>query len=134
MVEKRTVTLLVAAVIVLSVTIGAGGAMTMTADRNVVLSAVDDEHAYVGFEQTVDRSRATANLTVRVTNQFPPDTALRTVTVTVGSDTQSLVDAGTLKSGESATATFSDVDCSATITVEVSGDGATGTLERPVSC
>lgn len=134
MASSRLLLVLVATLAVVGVTMASAGNVTMSADRSFVVSTTDDQTAYLGFQQTVDTAGTVTNLTVNVTNQYPPGTTLTSLTVTVGSETESPALNGGLDPGERVTARFTDVDCTANITVDVSGSNESGTLVRPVSC
>jgi cell division protein FtsI/penicillin-binding protein 2 len=130
----RLLLVLLATVAIVGVTVASAGNVTMSADRSFVVSTTDDQTAYLGFQQTVDTTGTATNLTVDVTNQYPPGTTLTTLTVTVGSETQTPALNGGFDPGERVTVEFTDVDCTADITVDVSGSNESGTLVRPVDC
>lgn len=130
----RLLLVLIATLVVLATAFGTSGRVNTSGDRTLAVATATDGNAYVGFEQTVERTAEATNLTITLTNQFPPGTTLTTVTVTVGSETRSLAPTGGLLTRERVTARFSGVDCTATITVAVSGTNTTGTLTRRVDC
>ena len=134
MASRRLLLVLVVTLALVGVTMASAGDVTMAADRSFVVSTTDDQTAYLGFQQTVDTTGTATNLTVNLTNQYPPGTTLTTLTVTVGGETQTPALNGGLESGERVTARFTDIDCTADITVEVSGSNESGTLVRPVDC
>lgn len=128
MTRGRTVVLVVGLVALLGVLAGTGGVSSSVVERGMQGQVVDDESAYLGFEQTSETVDGTTNLTVTVTNQFAAGISLTSVEVTVENET---TDLGPLDAGEAASVTVADVDCNGTVAVEASGDGVDVYLDRP---
>jgi hypothetical protein len=132
--DRRTLPLVLATLAVLAVILGSGGVTTMTADRNLDLHVTNDRTGYLGINQTIEPTGGEANLTLRVTNQFPDGTRLTTVTVTIGDRSQSLLSGGALSPGESTSETLRGVQCGETVTVEARGKETAVKRTRTVAC
>jgi hypothetical protein len=132
--NSRHIAVLTAAVVLLVSVVGTGSYDGVTADRPVEVGVSDDELAYLGFDDIVERTDTGPTLTVTVTNQFPSRTSLTEVLITVGGTTVDLTARGPLTPGESATATFSTVLCPSFVTVEAVGPNVDITLDRRVEC
>lgn len=128
---NRRALLLIAVLVAASLATGTGGISAMSADRGFDARIVDDDDAYIGFQQEAVTTKGTTNLSVTVTNQFPAGTTLETVEISVDGETRYV---GPLDPGEVGTATFEFVDCGDSIDVEASGDGVQVSFSRPVEC
>jgi hypothetical protein len=134
-VTRRGRILLVGVAAALLVTTGTGAFSATVADRGVTVAVVDDDSAFLGFEQSALPNGSTANLTVTmtVTNRFP-ETDLETVAIEVSGSQRELVDGGSLGPGDSVTRTWADVPCGDPILVTAAGGGVDVTLNRSVDC
>ncbi len=115
----------------LAVAVGTGGFSSAAADRSVEVAVVGDDDAYLGFQQFPVTTNGTTNLTVTVSNRFPPGTTLDTVKISVNDKTR-YVDL--LDSGEDESVSFEFVACDDTIYVEAVGGSVTVSFSRPVDC
>lgn len=129
--SRRGWILLVGATAALLVTTGTGAFSATVADRGVTVAVVDDDSAFLGFDQSTDATDGTANLSVEVTNRFPGETELASVTVTVDGDDREV---GPIPSGEDRDASFSGVPCDAEVAVAASDSGVEVALNRSVEC
>lgn len=135
MIQRRELLLLVAFATALGFALGTGGVSSISADRGVDVAVVEDDQAYLGFEQdTTEADNGTTTLEVTVKNQYPTQTTLSTVTVTTDGTKADLADVGQLESGTSRTHTFDSVPCDETVAVAASGSGVDVYFERAVSC
>jgi hypothetical protein len=148
--------LLFAALLVVGTTlVGTTGFTSASMDRSVEVAVVEDEYAFLGYEQAVETSNNTTELTVTVTNQVPGDLTLDQVTVRVHEDPPGFegdppglegdppgLDAdspgvvveqlGRLDSGRSATATVTGVDDGDEIIVTATSEAVKVRLFRSV--
>ena len=126
---RKFLSLLIASVAVLSLAFGSGAFTSVSAERGVSVSVVDDENAFVGYatsDRTVsDGDRVTL---VTVTNRMPGELTVTNVDISAGSMSFSNVNQPTMGVGETG-AIAGDVSCSAGssepvhVTVTVSGTG-----------
>ncbi|WP_336135003.1 CARDB domain-containing protein [Natronomonas amylolytica] len=132
---RRPLLLLAALALVVSSVMSTGGVSSVSVDRGLDVAVVDDESAYLGFEQTpTNTSNATTNLEVTITNQYPAARGFTTVEVTIDETTVDLAADGTVAPGEETTHTFTSVPCGDRITVEAFGEGVSVRLNRSVAC
>lgn len=129
--RHRSLPLVVAVAVLLATVSGTGGFSSAEADRDVDVPISNDDSAYLGVERTTEKTNQTVNLTVTVTNQFPSDTTLSSVSVTVGSESQ---DIGPLGAGEQNQAEFHDVDCDDSIAIDASGTSVEVAISRDLEC
>lgn len=134
----RTLLVVAGLGIALSVTLGTSGMSATEADRPVEIAVVDDEHAYVGFEQeATEINDGTATLEITVTNQHPTGPPLRGSTVTVDGHTTELTkntQNSNIPPGQSRTRTFEGVSCGSSITINADGPNVKITVDRTVRC
>lgn len=132
---RRRVALLLALVATVALATSTGAVSSMSAERPLQVEVADEGSAYIGFEQTASSTaNGTTNLTVAVTNRFPPGTALTTVEVAVGGDARHLAADGPLDPGERVTVTFRSVACDDRIRIAAFGSGVSVRFERAVAC
>jgi hypothetical protein len=132
---SRELVVLVALSIALSFTLGTGGVSSVTADRAIDIAVVDDQHGYLGFEQqTTATTNGTTTLNVTIQNQYPSETDLKTVAVSVDGTTVDVVEDGRFEPGHRRAQTFDSVGCGDSIVIDAVGGGVTMHLERTVSC
>lgn len=132
MIRRRHLFVGAAIVLILVATSSTAGLSSMSADRGISGEVVDDSSAYLGFEQTTaDTSDGITTVTITITNQYAHGTTLETVEISLAGQT---VDVGPLATGESNETTVSGVPCGDPITVEVTGESVSATVERTVDC
>jgi len=133
--HRRELLLLVGVVAALSLTFGTSGVSSVSADRSIEVAVVDDQKAFLTFEQDPgNTTNGTTSLNVTLGNQYPAGTPLTRVTVSVDTETAAHTEAKRLAPGARRTWTFRSVSCSDTIAVEAEGSGVSTSFERPVAC
>ena len=133
--HRRELLLLVGVVAALSLTVGTTGVSSVSADRSIEIAVVDDQAAFLTFEQDPgNTTNGTTSLDVTVGNQYPAGTTLSHVRVSVDDETAARAEPRRLDAGARGTWTFSSVSCNGTISVEAEGAGVATSFERPVAC
>lgn len=132
MIGRRPLLLVATSLLAVVLITSTGGFSSATTHRSTEIGVAGDDAALVGFEQA--GAETPTNVTITITNRLPSGTPFRTVTVTVGTETAALATDDALAPGEQASATFSAVSCGDPITVEVTTEETTVTLERTVQC
>lgn len=133
--RREQLVLFAALVVAVSLIPSTGGVSSVQADRTVQISVADDSAAYLGLNRTLSNTTdETTDLSVTVRNQFPSDTSLTTVCVTVGNETVTLAENRSIDAGEQATAEFDAVSCPDSVTVNASGPDVSVRLTRTVDC
>lgn len=111
------------------------GVSSMAADRSTQVAVTDDEKGYLGVEQTTtDTANGTTNLSVTVTNQFPPGATVERMGVTVDGERRDGSQTDPLRNGQADTVTFESVSCDDEVGIVVTGDGFHVQLTRAVAC
>jgi hypothetical protein len=136
MTSRRHGFLLIALIVGSALVVGTTSVSSVTMDRGLQLEVVEDQHAYLGFEQTpTNTENGITDLNVSITNQFQAGADLTTVEVTINGTTHDFGDSdGVLSPGETEKRTFASVPCGASITVRASGSDIRINLERLVDC
>ena len=148
---RKALSLALAGIAVMSLAFGTGAFTSVSAERGVSVSVVDDDRAYVGYNSNdvMVTDHEDTDL-VTVTNRFASDIEIEDVSVGSSDSIEEsalAVDDGPITPGESASITWDEPDCSVltqstvTMTVEVAGAGVwakiygdTTTREFDVTC
>lgn len=134
MIQRTTFLTLLIVIAGLALIAGTGGFSSATADRAFDVEIVEDQRAFVGFEQnTTNITNETTDLEVTVRNQFLYGTSLERVQVTVNDTTKHLA-SDSIEPGERASETFNSVTCNDQIRVIAMGTGTKVAFNRTVDC
>jgi len=135
MIRNRKLVLVVAAAVAVSFSLGTAGFSSASADRGIDVNVVDDQQAYLGFEQqSINTDNGTTTVEVTIANQFPAGTAHSEVRVSIIGTPDDRTADSQLGVGERQTHRFESVPCNGTIAVEVDDPGTRLDFERAVSC
>ncbi|MFC7096471.1 hypothetical protein [Halobaculum marinum] len=135
---RRTLKLVLLAVVVTGLSVGSAGFGSVAADRTVNVAVVDDEHAYVGVvacEKGNDGpGSGTAPVRVRVTNRYSTTLTVDRITSADADRTDGVhVDEGSVNVGNREAFDVVFEDDVATVTVAVTADGFDATITNSVA-